>query len=264
MPVIEFVCPNGHRIHCQDDQAGRAAKCPRCGVKFCVPDSMASGPTEVADFDSSLSSFDWANLGIVEPEPPAAESATPKEPQIEFLCPNGHRLHGPASLQGRPGACPECASRFRIPSYDDVSAEEEIGGEISLGRVDGGEGSAVGGPAAPHPSQPPELPAAPQSEDIQKEVSPTAFDADAAGQTMATLFLRLWRLRHGAATVELRLHGGETIIPDQFLERLSSPSHGVFAVKEQDGSTSLVAVAWESVARATLRGLSGVPKELAE
>ena len=151
MPVIEFLCPNGHKIHCQDDQAGRAAKCPRCGVKFYVPDSLAAGPPEVADFDSSISSFDWANLGMAEPAPPAAETAGPKEPQIEFLCPNGHRLHGPASLQGRPGACPECNSRFRIPSYDDVSAEEEPEKEISIGRIDGGEGSDVGKRTAPRP-----------------------------------------------------------------------------------------------------------------
>ena len=81
---------------------------------------------------------------------------------------------------------------------------------------------------------------------------------------MAALFVRLWRLRREAMTVELRLRDGEIIIPDQFLEKLSQPSHGVFAVKEADGSTSLVAVAWESVGRATLRGLSEVPGELAD
>ena len=76
---------------------------------------------------------------------------------------------------------------------------------------------------------------------------------------MATLFLRFWRLRHGAATVELLLRAGETIVPEQYLEDLSQPSHGVFAVKERDGATSLVAVAWESVAIIRLRGLSEVP-----
>jgi hypothetical protein len=279
MPVIEFLCPNGHKIRCKDDQSGRAAKCPRCGVKFCVPDSMASGPPEVAEFDSSSSLFDWANLGMVEPELPAAESAAPKEPQFEFLCPNGHRLHGPLSLQGRPGACPECNSRFRIPSYDDISAEEQPEGEISLGRVDGSEGSDARKRTATSPSQPPELPAQPRSaetglsplpqeaklvEEVLKAVSPIAIDADSAGQTMAALFLRLWRLRNGAATVELLLHDGQMIVPDQFLEKLSQPGHGVFAVKEQDGTMSLVALAWESITRATLRGLSEVPKELAD
>ena len=41
--MIEFLCPNGHRIRCQAEQAGRAAKCPRCGVKFRVPEADRSG-----------------------------------------------------------------------------------------------------------------------------------------------------------------------------------------------------------------------------
>jgi hypothetical protein len=35
--VIEFLCPNNHKIRCTDDQAGRAAKCPKCGEKFVIP-----------------------------------------------------------------------------------------------------------------------------------------------------------------------------------------------------------------------------------
>ena len=35
--MIEFLCPNGHRIRCQAVQVGRAGKCPRCGVKFRIP-----------------------------------------------------------------------------------------------------------------------------------------------------------------------------------------------------------------------------------
>ncbi len=65
--------------------------------------------------------------------PPAGGADRPpsavKEPQIEFLCPNGHHLHGPASLQGRPGECPECGSRFRIPVVDELAgarSEEQI------------------------------------------------------------------------------------------------------------------------------------------
>ncbi len=79
---------------------------------------------------------------------------------------------------------------------------------------------------------------------------------------MAAPFARLWHLRREGTTIELRLRDGETVIPDQFLESLSQPTHGVFAVREADGSTSIVVVAWESVVRATLRGLSELPPEL--
>src|SRR4029077_7759353 len=45
--------------------------------------------------------------------------------EIVFLCPNGHRLHGPAALVGRPGQCPHCQVRFLIPSPEDVPDDDE-------------------------------------------------------------------------------------------------------------------------------------------
>jgi hypothetical protein len=82
---------------------------------------------------------------------------------------------------------------------------------------------------------------------------------------MAALFGRLWDIRPQGATVELRLRDGEIVLPRQFLKKLSQQSRqGVFAVEEADGSLSLVAVAWDAVARVALRGLKEVPKELAE
>ena len=64
---------------------------------------------------------------------------------------------------------------------------------------------------------------------------------------------------------ELRLRDGETVVPHEFLKKLSQQNHqGVFAVKETNGRLSLVAVAWDAVATATLRGLSELPKGLAD
>jgi len=54
------------------------------------------------------------------------------------------RLHGPASIQGKPGQCPECGSRFRIPTYEGVSAEEKAESGIILGHIEGRDGSGVG------------------------------------------------------------------------------------------------------------------------
>ena len=39
---------------------------------------------------------------------------------IVFLCPNGHKLNGPATLKGKPGKCPHCDTRFLIPDDDDL------------------------------------------------------------------------------------------------------------------------------------------------
>jgi len=146
--VIEFLCPNGHKIHCPDEQAGRAAKCPRCGVKFRIPDpSEVEGP-EFAGTDSDISRPELTDSGVHRAIPSAGARPAVKEQEIEFLCPNGHRLHGPASLQGRPGECPECGSRFRIPTYDEIPEEEEPEQQISLGRSDRAGGSGVAMPEA--------------------------------------------------------------------------------------------------------------------
>jgi hypothetical protein len=258
--VIEFLCPNGHRIRCQPEHAGRAARCPRCGVRFRVPDPADSDVSEAAGIsDPGISRPDFSDSESTSKKLPTA--GEPQEPQIEFLCPNGHRLHGPVSLQGRPGECPECGSRFRIPNYEEISAEEEAASEIGLGHINGREStvghwsdaalSAVG----PSPAR------SPASEGAQTAIS----GRGAASQAMASLVARLWDARPKGATLELVLRDGATIVPEQFLKKLSQQSRqGVFSMKEADGNMALVAVAWDAVARAALRGLKELPKDLAE
>jgi len=257
--VIEFLCPNGHRIRCPAEQAGRAAKCPRCGVKFRIPDAAELNVSEATGSDSGVSRPEFTDSDVGSKKPPSVGGRPQKEPQIEFLCPNGHRLFGPASLQGKPGECPECRSRFRIPTYDEASSEE-----IHLSRGEGQEGPAAAAPASAEtrPALPPALAPVPPEE---AALPATVPGGDAAGQGLAALFAQLWDLRPAGATVELRLHDGETIVPDQFLKKLSQESRqAVFAVKDTDGCLSIVVTAWDAVARATVRGLTGLPKELAD
>ena len=135
--MIEFLCPEGHKIRCPEEKAGRPAKCPRCGVGFRIPTIEELGLGESTVANDSLGGEEVAD----EPAPPPSPDdsgkqsaaadhehmvAPSKERQIEFLCPNGHHLHGPASLQGRAGECPECRSRFRIPIIDEADAEEPL------------------------------------------------------------------------------------------------------------------------------------------
>lgn len=245
--MIEFLCPNGHRIRCQPEQAGRAAKCPRCGIKFRVPGPTDVEVSEVVGSDSKVLRPEFVESMGSSRKLPTGGGGTSKEPEIEFLCPNGHRLHGVASLQGRPGQCPECGSRFRIPTYDDVSAEEQAETQISLGRVDGREGSdSAKRRAAAGNSQ-------------------GSLGQGAAGETVAGLVARLWDARPAGSTVELHLRDGTTVVPHEFLRKLSQQGHqGAFAVREADGRLSLVVVAWDAVATASLRGLSELPQGLAE
>jgi DNA-directed RNA polymerase subunit RPC12/RpoP len=243
--MIEFLCPNGHKIRCQAAHAGRAAKCPRCGVKFLVPEVTEANQSPSPDLGESGAIPDFNDSRVGGPQPVPTTPPTPKEHDFEFLCPNGHRLHGPANLQGRPGQCPECGSRFRIPTYGDIPPEEEyIEQQISRGRADGGEGSEIGLATTPASATP---------------------DRSTAAETTAAMFVRLWNLRPKGATIETRLRSGEIIIPDQFLAKAANESgHAVFRIAETNSTFSLLIIPWEAIDRISLRGLSEVPKELAQ
>jgi hypothetical protein len=178
------------------------------------------------DSDPSISRPDFTESGLPNQKQPSLGGNSPKESQIEFLCPNGHKLHGPASLQGKPGECPECGSRFHIPTYDHIPSEEKPAR------------------AAPAPS-------------------PSGRNAP-GNSSMAGLFERLWNARSDGATLEIHFRDRETLVPQQFLESLSSHDQAVFSVQEPDGTFTLTAVAWAAVDRVVLRGLKSVPKKFVE
>lgn len=281
--MIEFLCPNGHRIRCQAVQVGRAGKCPRCGVKFRIPEG-APVAEEASGSDSTVARPEFSDPALSDKKLPTAAAAPQPTTQIEFLCPNGHRLHGPANLQGKPGQCPDCGSRFRIPTYEGVSAEEEAASQISLGRVDGRAGSDIGSPtgaggptAKPQesPAPPSETPVPSAEKPLPPAESPPPPEASAmpttistrcvAGQDMQALFVRLWELRPRDATIKIYLRNGESLVPHEFLKQSSEQSRqGLFTSKEPDGTITLTAVAWDAVVRVTIRGLKELPKELAD
>jgi hypothetical protein len=282
--VIEFLCPNGHRIRCQAVQVGRAAKCPRCGVKFRIPEGAEVTEPVAAGSDSTVSRPEFSDPALSDKKLPTAAATPPAGAQIEFLCPKGHRLHGPITLQGKPGKCPDCGVRFRIPTYEEISVEEEAVSQISLGRVDGRDGSDIGSPAvanaplaaatesavppaespAPHEETPApsgESPAAPEESALPATVSGPPL----AGHDMHVLFVRLWEMRPKDAAIKLYLRDGETIVPHEFLKKLSQQTRqALFTTKESDGTMSLTAVAWDAVVRVTVRGLKELPTELAD
>lgn len=240
--AIQFLCPNGHPIRCPDEQAGRAAKCPKCGVKFRIP--------ELSDLEAAPEAEEGAKAGGGDAGRVHGVSA---QNEIEFLCPNGHRLHGPASLQGRPGQCPECGSKFRIPSYEDVpdEGEETTGQEqIVVGRLGGGDDSGVELETAE----------APECPDSAEELE-LVLDA---GYGLPALFSRLWARKSQGAVVELHLAGGEKVVPDRFSTASAGGSHGLFAIAEKDGTYTLVGVAWDAVTRVVVRKIKDLPPELRE
>lgn len=142
--ALTFLCPNGHRLSCADEQAGLAGQCPECGVRFRIP--LPEQPD-----DGAAATEESVDDGDATTEQPVEEEAAsqPAPERIVFLCPNGHRLFGPPHLAGRAGQCPHCGAKFRIPpleeapadgemfeSADDEAGSEEYAGEEVAGPVD--------------------------------------------------------------------------------------------------------------------------------
>jgi hypothetical protein len=116
---MEFNCPNGHGIVCPDDRAGRAAKCPKCGILMRIPAANGMTATKIAGGAQSPGPSDstMANLRAV------GDGAS--EDKVVFLCPNGHRLNAPARLAGQAGKCPHCGAAFLVPDQDQSGAVNE-------------------------------------------------------------------------------------------------------------------------------------------
>jgi len=207
-----------------------------------------------------------APLAATNGAKPAGESSVPTAPnpappqpaaeeQIVFLCPNGHKLNAPPSLQGRAGQCPHCGAKFRIPLLDESAPETDEATEEAAEGDDFGPYEEVNGAAA----EGFELGPADMS-DFTEEAPPPAI----VEHPLAQLVTRLWSEREHGGIVELHLTGGAMLVPEWFEKRLSQQSHGLFATQAADGTVTMMIVPWDSVLRVVVRGVVGLPDGMFE
>ncbi len=299
--MIEFLCPEGHKIRCPEEKAGRPAKCPKCGVGFRIPTIEELGLGEPTVADSGLAGEEMVNVPATSPSPPASAGdsgqqpsvhASPsKERQIEFLCPNGHHLHGPASLQGRAGECPECGSRFRIPIIDEPEGEPQplAEPEVSVEREGPAEEEITlenPTPIADHEYMvPAERVQPPQPLDffqVLDDGSAAAKPAGASGvveaaivelpsgpdgvvpvaHPLAALFIELWAARGEGSRVEVHLESGSVLLPDGYVKSHSQQDYAVLVTRDPDSSSTITIVPWNSIARIIMRAVKQVPGEV--
>ncbi|MCA9246063.1 MAG: hypothetical protein KDA42_03080 [Planctomycetales bacterium] len=268
MPIA-VVCPNGHRLACPDDRAGKTGKCPKCDTSFEIPFPADVAEAEpVAEADSSVSAE--------SPEAEAASSPSNKAPadNIVFLCPNGHKLNGPSSLQGQPGQCPHCGAKFRIPVYDDESDQEQLetpeedstlgdGGDEDLLQLNIGEIEEAEEISIDDLEELSDIGSnddAIDAEAVDEPVGEFYGDAEPVDiHPLARLFATLWNERQHGGVIEVHLAEREVILPDWWAESLSLESHGVFALQTADGSYVIETVAWDSIKRITVRRINELP-----
>jgi hypothetical protein len=195
---------------------------------------------------------------------------------IVFYCPSGHKLNAPSRLQGKPGQCPHCGEKFRIPSYEEDQIEEAVE-EIAED-----EPAAAGAPPG-QLTDIEDIEEFPETheeiEEIQDEIVDIDVEADieelpvaaeagglpgfvGPGHALAQVFSRLWNRRGEEGTVDVYLAEGELLSPEFFSPQLSQTTHAVFADLMDDGTYTVTSVPWDSVTRAVLKKVDGLPDGL--
>jgi hypothetical protein len=173
--------------------------------------------------------------------------------QIEFYCPNGHKLHGPVDLAGHAGQCPHCKTKFVIPHPDEAEDEDP-----DLPFLASGAGAAQAASVSDD-----------DVEEVEEVPSPPPFDFNLFGQSaepqqhpLVSLFATLWKHRRNGATVEVQLSDGKLLTPDRYAPKLSQGSHAVFVSLGADGRHTLTVVSWEAIHRVTVRGVEDLDESL--
>jgi DNA-directed RNA polymerase subunit RPC12/RpoP len=227
-----FLCPNGHRINWSENLAGRDAKCPRCGILLRIPSINGATAEAIPGVAPTA-----AATGAPAPVATARQSGAPSGEQnnMAFLCPNGHRLVGPARLQGQAGQCPHCGARFLVPMLNEMEQVEEV-----------------------------DLTDLPAEDDLPLQSVDDVPPPAGGVHPLCKLLRKLWPERERGAVIELHLEGGMILVPDWFDDKHSRHSHGLFAAQAADGTLTMTIVAWNTLSRVIVRNVEGLPEGMFE
>jgi hypothetical protein len=194
----------------------------------------------------------------IEPAAPEPVEETAREESIMFLCPSGHKLNAPKSLQGKPGKCPHCGEKFLVPVLEELAEAEEA--DDFLASLSDAPPANEQTPAE-STETPPETLATGSGffAGLAQEDEFAMGMAESSSQAMALLFSRLWADRGETGVLELYLKGGEILTPRWYAPQLSQNTYGMFAFIDADGSHTLTAVQWDAIERIALRGMQSLP-----
>lgn len=201
-----------------------------------------------------------------EPAAPTGDDESPREESIMFLCPSGHKLNAPKSLEGKPGKCPHCGEKFLVPVLQELEDANEADNFLaSLSDAPATDDRQL--PSHTEEQAAPPDVIAPGSGFFAGLAQQDEFAmgmAETSSQAMAMLFSRLWADRGETGVLELYLKGGEILTPRWYAPQLSQNTYGMFAFIDADGSHTLTAVQWDAIERIALRGMQSLPEGVFE
>ncbi len=189
-------------------------------------------------------------------QPTASHEPATEDTKFAFLCPNGHKLNGRSSLQGRPGQCPHCNAHFLIPSLHEGDQEED---EPRTANEDNGF-LAID----TEPDEEADNGASATAEAVVFSIhdEPPPAPMSVSCHPLAQIIRKLWAETRGAGVLELQLDDGVTLLAESFSAELSEHEFGVFALRGETKMQSVTIVPWDSINRATLLNLADLPSDL--
>lgn len=271
--MIKFLCPNGHPLSAPENLVGKPGKCPKCQSAFIVPQpepeehedtsvdvgSPAASPSapasaphtaEKAGGDTAVGSASSGSeiaTGVAMDSPSGKGGVSGKSKAsgelFVFLCPNGHRLNGPPTLKGKPGQCPHCGAKFRIPADDDLEEPEAglpVDDEIPAGEaVDD------------------EIPAGTLDEEAAEATAEEVYDPPVEPvppglHALCYILGRLWDRKTEDQILEIYTNEGEILSPDYYSEILSTADYAVFAMVDGD-AYAVTVTPWSTVRKIAVK-----------
>jgi len=230
--MIQLLCPTcNEKLSCPDTFAGKLGKCPHCQSKFKVPvpkknDKTSPDSAESIE-DSDILAEDAAER-VVDSDILDRGDGIDEMEQIVDSDILDRREDRRSGLGKAP---PPPSQRDEIIEADVVIEE-------------------------PPPKAPPLMPPGPSN----GASMPAQGVATYTVHPMALLFATLWEQKQRGASLEMQTKDGEKIAPESYAPSLSQLTHGVFAIKTLDGAHTMVSVAWDTVARVTLKGVRELPR----
>lgn len=223
--MIEFFCPNGHRIRVDASLAGKSGPCSKCGVRVTIPSASTSAESAAKPFEPTPEPSEPAPIFSESlPEPPSEEQDNPLAFDVPLAPTTGMPLTD-MPLTDMPLEAPF----VEVPT------------------------------AVAEPS--PDVPVPPPAADDLFGVQTTDASADAPWHPSADLVARLWAEREHGGVVEVH-HADGVIVPNWYDVTWSRGTHGVFGSQAADGTVTITALAWDAVKKVIVRGVKTLPADM--
>jgi hypothetical protein len=280
--TIALLCPNGHKLICPDEQAGKRGKCPQCGATFRVPDLNApgaSGPLSspaaataavVAKSGSSPSALGGGSGVAVGSSPRLSPASLAPVPLPGVQLPPGSGPIAPILINQPPAAPPnpiQAISDETTPVEGDISFlcpnGHQLAGNASLGGQPGE--CPVCGTKFIVPTEEEldqhEVPFNPLLHGAPNQVA-GAVPFGQQRRSMIDFFERIWAYKSHGGVIEVYLKEGSSLVPDGYAPVLSQLNEAVFLVREAENKYLVAVVAWDAISHLTLRGLETPPESV--